>query len=381
MGLSESDALTAEEQQLVDGIVAKIRRGLSDASKRFGVRVVRHGSMILRGRRIRSQGFQERLYSRWSGPLDLYELCLYVAQNCGDYFNRKFRPKTAVGNDYQFEAMVRLQAGAVRVAGEIYALLLSGYASGAHARWRTLHEIAVTALFIAQENKETAERYMHHLFVKSYEDSLQYQKHAKKLKVKPLTQRELRRIKKDYLAVIARYGEDFRKGYAWARPALLRHNSKLKGDKIGFDHLQAAVNVQHWTPYYRMASHAVHPSSTFIRSHLGGRVDIPVILAGPSNADLADPGQGALISLTNATAALLTYESGSLELTEFRLSLSAMVLSLHALSDSASREFIKVHRQLEDEIRAEKGSPPRISGRVPRREGYIGIVGLALQSA
>jgi Transposase domain (DUF772) len=75
---------------------------------------------------------------------------------------------------------------------------------------------------------------------------------------------------------LVRYGEDFRKGYAWARPALLRHNSKLKGDKIGFDHLQTAVNVQHWTPYYRMASHAVHPNATFIRSHLGSRVDVPV---------------------------------------------------------------------------------------------------------
>jgi hypothetical protein len=323
--------------------------------------------MILRGRRLRTQGFQERLYSRWAGPLDLYELCLYVAHNCGDYFNRNFRSKAAAKNDYQFEALVRLQAGAVRVAGEIYALLLSGYASGAHARWRTLHEIAVTALFVAQENKETAERYMHHLFVKSYEDALHYQKHAGKLRVKPFTQRKMQRITKDYDAVLDRYGQDFRQGYAWARPALLRHNSKLKGDKIGFDHLQTAVNVQHWTPYYRMASHAIHPSATFIHSHLGSREDVPVILAGPSNADLADPGQGSLLSLAKATAAFLTYESNSLELMEFRLSLSAMVLSLSSLADTASSEFINVDRQLEDEIRAEKGSPPRISGRVPRR--------------
>ncbi len=323
--------------------------------------------MILRGRRVRTQGFQERLYNRWVHPLDLYELCLYVAQNCGDYFNRKFRPKAAAENDYQFEAMVRLQAGAVRVTGEIYALLLSGYASGAQARWRTLHEIAVTALFIAQENKDTAERYLHHLFVKSYEDSLHYQKHAEKLKVKPFSQREMQRIKKDYDAVLARYGEGFHKSYAWALPALLRHNSELKGRRIGFDHLQTAVNVQHWTPYYRMASHAIHPSATFIRSHLGTRLDVPVILAGPSNADLADPGQGALLSLTNATAALLMYEPSSLDLIDCRVSLSAMVLSLNVLADSAISEFIKTHQQLENEMSADKGSPPRISGRVPRR--------------
>ncbi len=154
MERSESKALTEEEERkLVDDVVAKIRSASSDASKRFVVRVLRHGTMILRGRRVRTQGFQERLYNRWVHPLDLYELCLYVAQNCGDYFNRKFRPKAAAENDYQFEAMVRLQAGAVRVTGEIYALLLSGYASGAQARWRTLHEIAVTACSSRKKTK------------------------------------------------------------------------------------------------------------------------------------------------------------------------------------------------------------------------------------
>src|SRR5207253_7548072 len=117
------------------------------------------------------------------------------------------------------------------------------------------------------------------------------------------------------------------------------------------------------------ASHAVHPSATFIRFSLGSREDVPVIMAGPSNADLADPGQGALLSLTNATAALLTYEtgSGSLQRLEHRVSLSAMVLTLNVLSDFASREFIKVHRELEDERRTEKGAMPKVSGRAPRR--------------
>src|SRR5207245_4839926 len=147
MNLSESEALTAEEKRLVDEVVAQLHGALNDTAQRFGARVVRHGTKILRGRRLRNNGFQERLYSRWAIPLDLYELCLYIAQNCGEYFNREFRPKAAATNDYQFESLVRLQAGAARVAGEIYALLLAGFASGAHARWRTLHEVAVVAIF------------------------------------------------------------------------------------------------------------------------------------------------------------------------------------------------------------------------------------------
>jgi hypothetical protein len=74
MNLSESNELTAEDKKLVDELVAKIRGALSDTAQRFGARVVRHGAKILRGRRVRNQGFQERLYSRWAHPLDLYEL-------------------------------------------------------------------------------------------------------------------------------------------------------------------------------------------------------------------------------------------------------------------------------------------------------------------
>jgi Family of unknown function (DUF5677) len=209
MNLSESGALTAEEKKLVDEIVDKMRGDMGDAAQRFGARVVRHGTKILRGRRVRNEGFQGRLYARWGYPLDLYELCLYIAQNCGDYFNREFRPKAAATNDYQFESLVRLQAGAARVAGELYALLLTGYPSGSHARWHTLHEIAVTALFIAQEDKDIAERYVHHRFVNSYEDALEYQKHAAKLNEEPFTGEEMRRIKEDYDAALARYGMIF----------------------------------------------------------------------------------------------------------------------------------------------------------------------------
>ena len=369
MNQCESDGLTAEDKKLVDELAAQLRGAFSDTAQRFAARVVRHGAKILRGRRVRMEGFKERLYGRWAHPLDLYELCLHIALNCGDYFNRKFRPKAAASNDYQFEALVRLHAGAARVAGEVYALMLAGYPSGAHARWRTLHEIAATALFIAQEDKDTAERYIHHQFVKSYEDALEYQKHAGRLKVKPISSQEMSRIEDDYKAVLARYGHDFRRRNAWAIPALLRRDPSLKGANIGFEHLQAAVNIQHWTPYHRMASHAIHPSATFIRFSLGSREGMPVILAGPSNADLAEAGQGAVLSLTKATAALLTYttQSGGVEHVKHQVALSAMVTALSVLSDMATREFVKVDQQLEEEIRADKG-PPRISGREPRGE-------------
>jgi hypothetical protein len=109
-------------------------------------------------------------------------------------------------------------------------------------------------------------------------------------------------------------------------------------------------------------------SATFLRYSLGNREELNVILAGPSNADLAESGQGAVLSLTKATAALLTYasESVGIERLNHDIGLSAMVTALSSLADTTSKEFIKVHRALEREMRAEKGTPSRISGRAPR---------------
>ena len=68
MNVSEPDGLTPEDKKIVDETVAKIRSAVTDTSNRFGARVIRQGAKILRGRRVRNQGFmapsgRQRLYS------------------------------------------------------------------------------------------------------------------------------------------------------------------------------------------------------------------------------------------------------------------------------------------------------------------------------
>jgi hypothetical protein len=231
--------------------------------------------------------------------------------------------------------------------------LLSGFASGANARWRTLHEIAVVSTFIAQETDETAERYFNHRFVKAYEDALEYRKHSERLGEQPLSDEEMATIEKDYNERLARYGTDFRQPFGWARPAVEKHTPRLKKKWIGFEHLQAVIQTEHWKPYYRMASHSVHPSATFIRFQLGTREEIRTLLAGPSNADLGDPGQSALIALGNSMASLLIYAAehndGAVERCERVMSLSACAMTYSAYLELACKAFGDVHQELEKE--------------------------------
>src|SRR5262249_50921986 len=48
-------------------------------------------------------------------------------------------------NDFVFEALVRLHARSCLVAEEVCWLMEGGFASGAHSRWRTLHELVTVS--------------------------------------------------------------------------------------------------------------------------------------------------------------------------------------------------------------------------------------------
>jgi hypothetical protein len=359
--IEADDFLTPDEQsRLIEKTLADLLNQTEKGAERLTRRLFKHGAKTVTGKRLRRMGFEERLFSRWGAAFDLYELSLYLAHQCGEYFC-KSRPR---GEDHKFDALSRLHAGASRVAGEILSLLTSGYASGAHARRRTLHEISVIALFISQEGADVAERYHNHKFVKSYEDAADHRRFAKRLKHEPLTDKDYAAIEADYKKILDRYGPSFRGPFGWARAAIEQRDPIFKG-RIGIEHIQDAIQIEHWRPYYRMASHAVHPSATFLRFNLGTPSDSPVLLAGPSNSGLSEPGQGALLSLGHATSALLTYDGNdNVPITAYlqqRLGLIAMVLALNETITAACDTFAKVEEQLDREIESEPEA--RIDGK------------------
>jgi hypothetical protein len=344
-----------EDEETYSAKVAEAVMAAVDRSAvRLTDRLIRHSHRILTARRNEISGFQERLYWRWAHPLDLLELCIYLAFQTGKEFNKHFREIAAETRDYKFEALARLQAAAVRVADEIQTLLSAGFASGAHARWRTLHETAVVASFIGKESDEVAERYLHHEFVKAFEDAQEYQKHAEALGEVPFTPEEFNKIRVDFEAVLSRFGSSFAKPFGWAIPALEARDNQLKGQAIGFKQLQNAVDIEHWMPYYRMASHAVHPSTKFIRSPLGTRHSMYLLLPGRSNVDLVEPGQGAAIALGMAIAPLGTYVPRHVRTNmnkfEPALSIQAMIHAYARLIPLTLQAFANAHNQLEADI-------------------------------
>ena len=71
--------------------------------------------------------------------------------------------------------------------------------------------------------------------------------------------------------------------------------------------LEERVEMTPWRGYYRMASWGVHANASGLIRNIQDLTDSGVVVAGPSNASLADPAQCTLIALSRTTRALMAF--------------------------------------------------------------------------
>jgi hypothetical protein len=289
-------------------------------------------------RRTRSR-FEKRLMRRWRSAIDLYDLVLIVTRQLGQDLNEAHRPQAVEDQDYVFEALTRIHARSCLIASEIRALMITGHASGALARWRSLHELAVVAYFVKEHGNEVAERYMLHEVIQVAKQSDRYEVHHEALNHEPQDPIGRQEILDARRALITRFGAAYAKDYGWVGGA-------LSGIPT-FERIEESVGLAHWRPYFGMASQSVHAGFRGMTNDIGQMSSVcsqQVMLAGPSNAGLAEPGQSAVIALANCTIALLSHVPRPESVIGMKV--------LQRLVEETSEAFMNVQRNLErDEVR------------------------------
>ncbi len=115
-----------------------------------GTQALVHGAAesvvdLLKDEREQREGLEHRLYGRWRDGLNLLAGFRLMSLEAAETFHERHRPAEG---DWSYNVLVRLHARACLVTAEVLTLLRAGLASGAHARWRSLHELAVVACFI-----------------------------------------------------------------------------------------------------------------------------------------------------------------------------------------------------------------------------------------
>ena len=289
--------------------------------------------------------------------MDQFELIVETALMMWWQFNKRwFYPARAAGDD-KTVSLIELHARCCRVAQEVLALLYGGFAAGAHARARTMHELAVVAWFIRDNSAEVAQRYREHSVVERYKRAVEYnrtlpQTHTH-LGYEPIDEETMQQLAERRERLRERYGADFLKGsYGWAAVALDKQ-------KPTFRDLEESVGMNHMWPFYAWSSQEVHAGShgnelSYFERGSGDRT----LGAGPSNAHLADPALGAMISLYQTTAAIcLPLEEREspeecCQVLEVRAYRVAEVNALVEMVDKTQYMFVEAHRKLEqDELR------------------------------
>lgn len=291
-------------------------------------------SLMLNERREYRHDFELKHYELWEKGLDLLEAYLVVAFEAGDNFNNHYSKTALAKKDYMFKVLTSLHARAVHVGFEVLTLLRSGYADGAHARWRTAHEIGVVSNFISMHNPEVAKRYLEHEAIESYKALIGFQEHALKLGYKPYSDGYVKKVRVYCDNLCERYGKSFRTDYGWAAEA-------LNTDKPKFRDIENASGLNHLRPYYKMASHNVHANPKGLTCRLGLSNNSRLLLAGPSNYGLTDPAHGVSISILQATTPLL----------HSKPTIDSVVIGtvMHKYVDDIGKAFIKIHQRMKKE--------------------------------
>ena len=322
----------------LESLIAEIVPGLvDDMASLILASVKKDASSGLKELRRDREGFEKRLSRRWKYPLDLLDLSLALNIEAGTEFNRKFRNEAAGSGDAVFEALTRLHARGCQVSGEVLALLRAGFADGAEARWRSLHEMAVVASLIQEHGQELAERYLLHETIQQYKLASAHQKYYDRIGAARPSKKDFYQLKEQRDKLIARFGRGFNDDYGWA-------SSVIGSGRPTMSAIEQHVQLDHMRPYYRMASDNVHANShgAYFRLGLHSSQQEDVLLAGPSNLGLADPGHSTAISLLQLTTTLLATEADIDWVVTMRV--------LGELTDEVGEAFLKVHQELEGSV-------------------------------
>ncbi|AMV40980.1 DUF5677 domain-containing protein [Planctomyces sp. SH-PL62] len=327
-GMSEEEAwdyLGRKMPELMDKSGAILLEALKDEAPE-----------MLKDRLATRTRFRRRLQKEWGEPFRLLRMLAEMVREVGREFNAKHRPSAAADNDLVFEALLRLHQRACLLVEEVFCLLEGGFASGAHSRWRTLHEVTIVSYFIEESGQDVAERYLLHHVVETCKSAEIFQQHCESLGQEPLTDDELQQHRDARESLCNRFGKAYRLDWGWAADALNDPNPS-------FTSIERAVKLEHLRPYFRLACHPNHAGSIALRNDLGSSLnpdDSMMVMSSASNAGLAEAGIGTALSLYQVTVNLLNhYEIDSLRtLTE----LGAMKL----LSDEVHEAFAMVDERL-----------------------------------
>jgi DNA-binding ferritin-like protein len=312
-GADSEEELKPKIQEIVDGLMESVKKlaetpddfmkDMVDSVSNKMVKYVRnllHDRMedMAEDQQAIYLNFAEQVELAWGNALKLLQGYIVMFDEVAQGYLGKLAES---GNsDLTLDVLIRIKAKSSQTAKEILVLLRNGFADGAKARWRYLHELSVVAYFIAEHGDKTAEMYLDHEAIERYKAAIQYNELHDRLGYSIIPSEEIEELRRDFEYLIGKYGENYKEEYGWAADALGMARPRFRD-------IEKSVKLDAIRPHYKSASYNIHACSSGVLYRLGlGPEEDGVLLAGPSGRGLSNPGRLAVISLNQIAAAMLT---------------------------------------------------------------------------
>lgn len=247
-------------------------------------------------RGIRS--FRKRLHQTWKTSLLSYAIHHQLFYETGVTFNDERRlPNENVS--LRIDSLVRLHARACQLSHEIHCLLSMGFASGAQARWRSLHEVDVIARFLQRGSDSVNIQYRDHQCISDYAEVKDFNRFHKHFPhEEPFSTETIEELEAEVERVVKLHGPQFKSMYGWAA-------NELGLKKVTFKDIEESVGLESGRVIYNMSLNSIHSGVKSITSSIGVEPGAPVLAAGASNLGLELVGPYAAKSLSSIARSML----------------------------------------------------------------------------
>jgi hypothetical protein len=238
------------------------------------------------------------------------------------------------GNPNTAFALGRLVTRSYEIVGEIITLVRAGYADGALARWRSLHEVCVIAMFLAKQSDRCAQMYLSHHQVEELR-LLEVDKASGTVNPRDLFRdRYVGHLRRQRALMVDMFGPVFANDYGWASVELGRA-------KTTFRDLENYVGLEVLRRGYQRANSTVHGGAlaTLTRISLG--------VNGISQGAVP-PAYGCEVAANYVTGSL-SMMIGELCLTTENLDLLAMSIVVHKHAEKIRDQIARTHKELSND--------------------------------
>ncbi|MDP8250855.1 DUF5677 domain-containing protein [Pseudochrobactrum saccharolyticum] len=298
MEIADNNASSEDLQAKINQLFLEVENEckasfLSDIEDRF--------PKILSDNRRDCAAFEARNFQRWKPSFNHLETMCLLAREFGEMHGKSFKKNNPEASDNVMAALAQIFPRALLVSEEIICLLKGGFPDGALARWRSLHELAITAKYISKHGEEIATLYLLSFHFLARNSARQMNEHSERANIDPISDEELKFLDERCEQAEAIIGRNIGTGPNSEWPAINKKHSTFKK-------IEENVEMDHWRPRYKWATTYTHANYRPMEGLLGstGRTE-DGYLVGQSSLGYTDPFQMTAITLMQITATYLMH--------------------------------------------------------------------------